>query len=225
MKKYFTFLVVFIVLYLTSALAQKPKNSIAVTQTQKGVEPKSLYTKEFNTPAFKMAVKGYHYYKKTGVIKNDTIVIIDFDLASTEKRMFIVDMNTQKILHKSLVAHGKNSGHNHAHKFSNKKGSHQSSLGFYVTKQKYSGKHGLSLRLDGLEKGVNHNARERAIVIHSAKYVSDEFIVKHKRIGRSHGCPAIPENGYKDVLSLIDNHNLLFIYSSKVDYKPTFENK
>ena len=117
----------------------------------------------------------------------DIVSIIDFSKPSTELRLFIIDLKNQKLLYHTLVAHGKNTGANMATKFSNNKGSNQSSLGLYRTGESYQGKHGYSLRLDGLETGFNDNARSRAVVIHSAWYVSENFIKKHGRLGRSWG--------------------------------------
>ena len=174
--------------------------------------------------AFQMAVIGHHFYKSQGLVTNDTVVIIDFDLPSTQPRMFIVDLSENKVLHSSLVAHGKNTGQNMAEHFSNKNGSLQSSVGFFKTNEKYIGKHGLSLRLDGLEKGVNDHARARSIVIHSADYVSQDFITKYNRLGRSFGCPALPMEGYQEALDLLDDQVLLFIHSSNANYLPSFVN-
>ena len=174
--------------------------------------------------AFQLAFIGHHYYKSQGYISSDTVVIIDFDLPSTQPRLFIVDLSENKVLHSSLVAHGKNTGQNMAQSFSNVNGSLQSSLGFFKTNEKYIGKHGLSLRLDGLEKGINDHARNRSIVIHSADYVSYDFIKQYNRLGRSFGCPALPVKGYQEALDLLDDEVLLFIHSSNVDYHPAFVN-
>ena len=175
--------------------------------------------------AFQLAIIGHHYYKSQGLVTNDTVVIIDFDLPSTQQRMFVVDLSKNIVLHSSLVAHGKNTGQDLAKNFSNINGSLQSSLGFFKTNEKYIGKHGLSLRLDGLEKGINDHARSRAIVIHSADYVSREFIRVNHRLGRSFGCPALPVDGYQEAMDLLDDGVLLFIHSSNGNYKPTFVNK
>jgi hypothetical protein len=113
---------------------------------------------------------------------------------------------------KSLVAHGKNSGVNYAESYSNQRYSNKSSLGFYVTGETYTGKHGYSLRLKGLESGINDNAYKRAIVIHPAKYVSREFINKFGRLGRSYGCPAIPLENHGEIINMIKGKTCLFIY-------------
>lgn len=148
----------------------------------------------------------------------DLVTIIDFSKPSTEKRLFIIDLKQQKLLHQTLVAHGKNTGQNKAVKFSNIQGSNQSSLGLYQTAESYYGKHGYSLRLDGLEKGFNDNARKRAVVIHSASYVSEAFIQKYGRLGRSFGCPALPAEHSKEIIDLIKGGSLLYIYAEDSHY-------
>ena len=112
----------------------------------------------------------------------------------------------------SLVAHGRNTGEEFANSFSNAAQSFKSSLGFYLTGEIYTGKHGMSLRLDGLEKGVNDNARSRGVVMHAADYVSNSFIKNNKRLGRSEGCPAIPGELSKEIINMIKDKSCLFIY-------------
>ena len=146
------------------------------------------------------------------LINNNIITIIDFTLPSTEKRLWTFDLSTRQLLINSLVAHGKNSGDNIANKFSNKFGTNQSSLGLYVTGKPYFGKNGYSLRIIGLEKGINDNAFDRAVVIHPADYVSEDFIKKYGRLGRSFGCPAIPVEISNDFIDLVKEGSLLFIY-------------
>lgn len=148
----------------------------------------------------------------------DILSIIDFSKPSTEKRLFIIDLKQQKILHHTYVAHGKNTGQNEAVKFSNAKGSNSSSLGLYSTAEPYFGKHGYSLRLDGLEKGFNDNARSRAVVMHSASYVSEDFIKKYGRLGRSFGCPAVPVEHSKEIIDLIKGGSCLYIYADDETY-------
>lgn len=175
-----------------------------------------LQSEELNYQVFLEAYEGYITFRKNGQIeKMNVITIIDFDKSSDEKRFFVVDIETRQILVNSYVAHGQNTGGLDATRFSNDLNSHQSSLGFYLTDKTYHGKHGLSLRLDGLDKGINDNARKRNIVVHSADYVSEDFITKHNRLGRSWGCPALPKEGYEEVIESIKNKSLLFIHSSK----------
>jgi len=150
---------------------------------------------------------------------NENIVtIIDFSKPSTEKRLFILDLRNQQVLYQTFVAHGKNTGANMATKFSNNKGSNQSSLGLYRTGESYQGKHGYSLRLDGLEKGFNDNARSRAVVMHSASYVSESFIKRHGRLGRSWGCPAVPVEISEEIIDLIKGGSCLYIYANDINY-------
>jgi hypothetical protein len=174
-----------------------------------------LNVEELNFFIFLEAYHGYINYSNEGLIENEKVMtIIDFDKTSNEKRFFVVDMEEHKVLFNSYVAHGQKTGELKAERFSNRVNSHQSSIGFYITDNTYFGKHGLSLRLDGLEKGLNDKARERNIVVHSADYVSEEYIDKNKRLGRSWGCPALPSENYEEVIAWIKDKSLLFIYSS-----------
>ena len=138
-----------------------------------------------------------------GVDPAERLAVIDFSLPSTEQRLWIFDLLEQRLVLQDLVAHGQGSGDNLASRFSNIEGSHQSSIGLFRTQESYFGRHGYSLRMDGLEPGFNDLARQRAIVIHSADYVDPSWISRHGRIGRSHGCPAVrPEVGDMVVDSL-----------------------
>jgi hypothetical protein len=165
---------------------------------------------------FSAALKGY--IKTEKIRKKNIITIIDFSKPSTDKRCFVIDIDKRKLLYNSLVSHGRNSGDNYATNFSNEPESLKSSLGFYLTAETYSGKHGYSLRLDGLEKNINDNARSREIVIHGADYVSKDFIDKYGRLGRSWGCPALPLEISKEVIDKISNGSCLFIYGSDNSY-------
>jgi hypothetical protein len=127
-------------------------------------------------------------------------------------------MLTKKVVLKSLVAHGRNSGDEFASKFSNQSESFQSSLGFYATGEVYQGKHGLSLRLDGLEYGINDHARDRAVVIHGADYVSEKFVHANGRLGRSLGCPAVPYSLHKEFINIVKDKSCLFIYHPSRTY-------
>ncbi|MCG8343130.1 MAG: murein L,D-transpeptidase catalytic domain family protein [Chlorobiales bacterium] len=165
------------------------------------------------------AMTGYYALKNNGMLKNDKVLtIIDYNQPSVKKRLFVIDMDRNRLLASSLVAHGKNSGQNHAVKFSNVPGSFKSSLGFFVTDRTYEGKHGYSLRLQGIERGINDNALMRNIVMHGADYVSPDFIRRHGRLGRSHGCPALPFSQYRQVIDLIKGGSCLFIYHGDQNY-------
>ncbi len=164
-------------------------------------------------PAINLALNGYFALKSKNLLQNDTLItIIDFSSPSTERRLFVLDLKNHKIVKNTLVAHGKNSGVNIAESFSNKRHSRKSSLGLYLTNETYFGKHGYSLRLDGMSNGLNDQARKRAIVIHGANYVSDSFIENNGRIGRSFGCPALPNNEVEEIINLIKDGSCLFIY-------------
>jgi hypothetical protein len=175
----------------------------------------TLNTNHFALPAldsFKEGLSGFYKLKSEGIIKKDILTLVDFSLSSSEKRLWVIDLATNTILFNSLVAHGKNTGEEFANRFSNKNESNKSSLGFYATGEIYNGKHGMSLKLDGLEKGVNDNARMRSVVMHGADYVSQSFIRNHNRLGRSQGCPAIPVELTGEIINTIKDKSCLFIY-------------
>jgi len=164
-------------------------------------------------PAVNIALNGYYTLKSKNLLKKDSLLtIIDFSKPSTKERFFVLDLKNKEVVIKTLVAHGKNSGVNIAEDFSNNRHSWKSSLGFYITNETYSGKHGYSLRLDGMSEGLNDNARKRAVVIHGADYVSQNFIKNHGRLGRSFGCPALPNDEVAEAIDLIKNGSCLFIY-------------
>lgn len=178
-----------------------------------------LNTMGLSRQAFDYAIKGYNYLKSTGKVHNEDILsIVDFSLPSSKKRLFILDVKNFKILFNTYVAHGRNSGKEFANQFSNQNESLKSSLGFYVTQDTYSGNHGYSLRLEGEENGINDNALSRGVVMHSAWYVNENIIKSHGYIGRSQGCPAIPENLHKPIIEKIKNGSCLFLYSPDKNY-------
>jgi len=173
-------------------------------------------------PALNMAMNGYNWLKSENLLKNDSLItIIDFSSASTSKRFFILDVKNKQVIKNTWVAHGIQSGENLAESFSNKHSSNKSSLGLYVTRETYEGKHGFSLRLDGMTEGLNDNARERAIVIHGADYVSKDFIQETGRLGRSYGCPALPSTEVNQIIEFIKEGSCLFIYHPDLIPIPT----
>jgi hypothetical protein len=175
----------------------------------------SLNANGFDMPKFACfsdALAGYYQLKESGLIQKEILTIADFSLSSNVKRLWVIDIATNTVLFQSLVAHGRNTGEEFANSFSNQAESYKSSLGFYATGEIYNGKHGKSLKLDGLEKGINDNARERAVVIHGADYVSQNFINGNKRLGRSQGCPAIPVEMNEKIINVIKDKSCLFIY-------------
>ena len=172
--------------------------------------------------AFSYAMKGFNFLMQQGRLSKDNIIsIVDFSQPSSKKRLFVIDMDNLRVLFNTYVAHGVNSGKEYANRFSNTPESNQSSLGFYETKSTYQGGNGYSLRLEGLEKGINDNAEKRDIVIHGAEYVDESLIRSQGYIGRSWGCPALPEKLHKPIIDKIKNGSCLFIYSPNNAYLKT----
>lgn len=171
--------------------------------------------KSFSMPSFEsfnLALDGFYYLKEKGIIQKNILTIVDFSLSSNTKRLWVIDLDKNEVLFNTLVAHGRNTGEEFAKVFSNQAESFQSSLGFYATAEVYNGKHGLSLKLDGLQRGLNDNARNRAVVMHGADYVSESFIKQNKRLGRSQGCPAVPVEMNQKIINVIKDKSCLFIY-------------
>lgn len=191
------------------------------------------HTIEFNNSsppyeAFNHALNGYYKLKNANLISaKEIITIIDFKRSANQKRLWVIDLKNKKVLFHTLAAHGRNSGDEHAQYFSNTHNSNQSSLGFYLTGITYTGKHGTSLKLHGVEPGINDNAAARAIVMHGAEYVSESHIKKYGRLGRSFGCPAVPVELHKQLITALANKTCLFIYYPDPNYvaQTTFRNE
>ncbi len=182
----------------------------------------SLNANHFSLPqinCFTKAMVGFYALKQNGTIQKDILTVIDFSLSSTQKRMWVIDLTTNTVLYNSLVAHGMNSGEEFANSFSNSPSSNKSSLGFYATGEVYLGKHGISLKLDGLEKGINSNARTRAVVMHGASYANPSILETQGFLGRSQGCPAIPEKLKNQIINTIKGKSCLFIYHPTRSYE------
>lgn len=163
--------------------------------------------------AFEFAYKGYQNLIKKQKLANPSILTIcDFSQSSNKKRLYILDLDRNKVLLTSYVAHGRGSGGEFASRFSNNNRSHQTSLGFYITSSVYYGEHGLSLRLKGLEPGFNDKAARRNIVVHGARYIGDGYLQSNKFMGRSYGCPAVPREECDEIIDLIKDGTCLFIY-------------
>ena len=178
-----------------------------------------LDEKGLSRKVFEYAVKGFNKIRNKGAIENDGILsIVDFSKPSSQKRLFIIDVKNSKLLFNTYVAHGMKSGKEFASVFSNALESNKSSLGFYKTADTYIGKHGYSMRLMGLEKGFNDNAYKRDIVIHAADYVTERMIHSKGWIGRSWGCPALPQVLNKPIIDKIKNGTCLFIYGTDKKY-------
>lgn len=223
MRKYLIYLLLFIFIPFGSSSSPDVVNDSIVSPIQideKISACEKLYNEMnlegvVNYSAFEQAIEGH---QQLDAKNRDIVTLIDFSKPSTEERLYIFDLEHKKLLMKSLVSHGRNSGENYATSFSNENGSFKSSLGFYLTENTYQGKNGYSLVLDGLEKGINDRAKERAIVIHGAAYSNPSTIISGGRLGRSLGCPALPLAVSKFIINTIKGGTLLYIYADNRNY-------
>lgn len=207
-------------------------NDSSITDSSAMAHEVSLSKKIFNdlhlqaaglaAQTFDYAVKGYEKLVDSGLVNNKYLTIVDLSQSSRNKRFYILDMEKDSLVWNTYVAHGRNSGVDVAKSFSNSFNSNKSSLGFYITKSTYKGKHGLSLRIDGLEHGFNNNAEARGVVVHGAAYVNAGR-VNSDYMGRSQGCPALPENEYAQVIDMIKDGSVLFVYGSDSNYMQSSE--
>ncbi len=178
-----------------------------------------LSSYDLSFEVFRLGMIGFYQLESEGALdRKDLITIIDFEKPSTRKRFYTIDLRNKKVLYHTYVAHGRNTGENKATKFSNIRHSNQSSLGFLITGETYFGSKGFSLRLDGMEKSFNSQVRNRAVVIHAADYVSESWIKRYGRLGRSQGCPALPPSLSKEVINTIKNGTAIFTYYPDEDY-------
>lgn len=169
--------------------------------------------------AYDYALEGWQKLIDQGKILNQSVMaIVDFSQPSDHKRLYVLDMENYKVLFNTLVAHGRNSGKEWASSFSNKASSYKSSPGFYITGDTYNGDNGYSLKLTGVEKGINDNAENRAIVMHGADYVNESWVDSQGYIGRSLGCPAVPRKDAMDIINTIKSGACLFIYAPTQQY-------
>jgi hypothetical protein len=166
-----------------------------------------------DSTVFALALGAANCAVRSGAVSTpSTLTVIDYSKPSTEKRLWVFDLQSHELVYEELVAHGQGSGGNIATAFSNDPETHRTSLGLFVTADTYVGKNGYSLRLDGLDRGFNDHARERAIVMHGAAYVSPQFAQAQGRLGRSWGCPALREGVARDVINRVKGGGLVFAY-------------
>ena len=194
----------FSVLFATSTQAQSLNNQL--------FDRLSSAAPKLNPSVLEAAFKATQCAISNGTAMPERLAVIDFSLPSSEERLWLFDLADGSLVLRELVAHGKNSGDREARAFSNIEGSHQSSIGLFKAAESYSGAHGYSLRLDGLEPGFNDLARQRAIVIHGADYVEKSWVNKYGRIGRSHGCPAVDRDVIAKVVDNLKGGQLVFKY-------------
>ncbi|MHA6248445.1 murein L,D-transpeptidase catalytic domain family protein [Pontibacter sp. CAU 1760] len=184
----------------------------------------NLQKKGLSIEVFEKALVGFQNLKRQRLVSpsKSVLTVIDFTKSSREKRLWIVDLKSKKLLFNTLVAHGRNTGEDKALNFSNRPNSYMSSLGFYLTDATYYGKHGLSLRLSGMDGKYNSNAMERAIVMHGADYATSDFVKRYGRLGRSLGCPAVPQEVSKDVIMAIKDKTVLYIHGNDSNYSSKY---
>ncbi len=168
---------------------------------------------------FEMGLRGMSRLVRSGQIKANILSIVDFSQSSVNKRLYVIDLDNYILLYNTYVAHGVKSGKEAATYFSNKPASHKSSLGFYVTGQTYKGSNGYSLKLRGMEKGINDYALRRGIVMHGAEYVNEEYIASQGYIGRSYGCPAVASEISEELIDMVKDGTCLFIYHPSPTYR------
>ena len=167
---------------------------------------------DLDPEVLRLALNADRCTRAKGQAKTNLLTVIDYSLLSTERRLWVFDLDYARLLYFELVAHGKNTGANLATEFSNRHGSRQSSLGVFTTGKTYNGKNGYSLKLHGLEREINHEALARTIVIHGAWYVTDAHAVKYGRLGRSWGCPALDLEVAQALIDTIKGGSVLFVY-------------
>ncbi|MGE5230946.1 MAG: murein L,D-transpeptidase catalytic domain family protein [Deltaproteobacteria bacterium] len=160
----------------------------------------------------RLALEAHARAEQRGETASALLTVIDYTRPSRERRLWVLDLARDSVLERTLVAHGRRTGENLAERFSNRPGSLESSLGTFVTGESYSGKNGYSLRLRGLDRGLNDNAEARAIVIHGAWYATRDFIAKVGRLGRSEGCPALDPAVARRVIDRIKGGTVIFAY-------------
>lgn len=172
-----------------------------------------------NYEAFRYAYIGYKTLKNQQRLNEKALFsIIDFTQKSTKKRFYTIDLEQKRIIYNTYVSHGRKSGQEISNSFSDVCESHKSSIGFYITGNTYNGSNGFSLQLHGDEKGYNSNIAKRGVVMHTADYANEDYIAKYGRLGRSFGCPVLPENIYKTVIETIKNKTVIFAYYNDIKY-------
>jgi hypothetical protein len=180
----------------------------------------NLAEKGLSFEVMQLALKGYFKLKSNAKLRNSGILtIIDFSQSSKNKRLYVINLVNKTLVVNTYVAHGLNTGGEFAEHFSNVPGSHESSLGFYITREEGMGAcFGLSLALIGMEKGFNDNALKRGIIMHGADFAAESVIARFGKLGRSFGCPTLPPDQIKPVVDIIKDGTCLFIYQKNEQY-------
>jgi hypothetical protein len=188
-----------------------PKGS--ETWVENEIETIRSQAKNIDTEVLKLGLVAYVNAKHQGVSQKDLLTIIDYSKPSVQRRLWVIDLKNDKVLFNTWVSHGKNSGTINATSFSNKPGSLKSSIGVFKTmSDPYIGSNGYSLRLVGLEDGINDKALQRYIVFHGAWYAHPDVIQKHGYLGRSWGCPAVRLDTVTPLINTIKDNSLVVVY-------------
>ena len=203
----------------TMATARAAELKLVINQASLIYGSMNLEEAGLDQKAFEYAWRGYHNLLKKGMIqKRSMLSICDFSQSSRTKRMYVIDVQHRKLLYRTYVAHGQNSGDEFATTFSNEPDSYKSSLGFYVTQRTYIGHNGLSLKLNGVDSGFNDMALKRQIVLHGSAYVSDRYMQDYGTLGTSLGCPALPAAVSGKIIRAVKDGSVLFIYHPTPQY-------
>lgn len=229
-RRYLFLVLIFILstfLYFSNAQTGLSKErQLALKKAELNI--KELYSElnaaqyDLSFTAFRYAYIGYQTMKKQHRLNNKELFsIIDFTKDCNSKRFYTIDLEKMKIVYYTYVAHGKKSGERMATSFSDVVESNKSSIGFYITGSTYNGGNGYSLILHGDEKGYNSNLAKRSVVVHAADYANEDYIARNGRMGRSLGCPALPENIYKQVIETIKEKTMIFAYYNDAKYLKT----
>lgn len=210
---------VFLLISNYASTGQASSKFIQATTTPNLYELLGLSDLGLKREVFNKAVSGWNRVKEQmNPPKSNLLSIADFSQSCNSKRLYVINMEKGELLFNTYVSHGRNSGKEFATSFGNRPESYKSSLGFYLTSSVYKGDAGLSLRLKGLEQGINHFAEQRGIVIHGASYVSENFIKKYGRLGRSQGCPVVPPALCKPIINCIKEGSCVFIFYPDSNY-------
>lgn len=207
----------------TATLSGVPAARESLRPSVTGASPIGIETTLFHVAptirpaALRAALAAWDDLKSRGEVSRPILTVIDYGLPSTTKRMWVFDLASCRLLFHELVAHGRNSGEDLAQSFSNEVGSHMTSLGAFVTGATYTGRNGYSLRLRGMEPGVNDQAEARAIVLHGAPYVGEEVAHELRRLGRSHGCPAVRPAIARSLIDGLKDRTLLYAWHPSMD--------
>jgi len=197
----------------TKPTTTKVKNVVGsnnwVKTTSKTISSKAT---NLDPEVLKVSLNAYAKAKSQGITKTPMLTIVDYSKPSKDRRLWVIDMRKLNVVFNTWVAHGKNSGAAKATSFSNKPQSKKSSLGVFITDAPYRGIHGYSLRIKGLEKNINNNAYNRAIVVHGSKYVSQGFAKSRGMMGRSWGCFAVDQKVIKPLVNTIKEKSIIVAY-------------